>query len=361
MSCELFCCEIPELLQYLKNDSEDKMIRQLFSILDSMEPLDNYLAGYFEKVLEMLFRKLTAPVMRLLNTEGAALLAKFLGHIDNYSIMQLVQRLLLPHIPFSALAVEMSLQDPQSELEEGELSCNWSYQPGTCQLLCKRMLTPAENPDVAAHVSDLLITVLQLSPPDALFLTHMCEARCLLPLVTAAVGQHSMRVPDVTEALSPDASVSLACVSVLESLVSKLCEVVSAVDANGQEVAAEDVATAEAVIQQNTTELCRHLLPSLPVISEQLRELCRTAQEHTICIQDHRVVPRLGIRGLQLVKLLESLIRIDEEAVDTAVVQSGALKASIDLAFVYDMNSMLHLAMQRMVVLILDGGVQKKY
>ena len=360
MSCELFCCEIPEMLQYLKNDSEDRMIKRLFSILDSKDPLDNYLAGYFEKVLEMLFRKLTAPVMRLLNAEGAALLTKFLGHIDNYSVMQLVQRLLLPHIPFSAVAVEISLQDPPADHEEGELACNWSYQPVTSQLLCSRMLTPADNPDVAAHVSDLLITVLQLSPPDAIFLTHMCEASCLLPLVAAAVGPPSSQVPDVTEVLSPEASVSLACVSVLESLVSKLCEVVSAVDANGQEVPADDVAAAEAVIRQNTTELCRHLLPSLPAIAEQLRELCQSAPTHTIRMQDSRSVPRLGIRGLQLVKLLESLVRIDEQDADAAVVQSGALRASIDLAFVYDMNSMLHLAVQRMVVLILDGGVQKK-
>ena len=117
MSCELFCCEIPEMLHYLKNDSEDKIIKRLFSILDSKDPLDNYLAGYFEKVLEMLFRKLTAPVMRLLNTEGTALLTKFLGHIDNYSVMQLVQRLLLPHIPFSAVAMEISLQDPPADHE----------------------------------------------------------------------------------------------------------------------------------------------------------------------------------------------------------------------------------------------------
>ena len=368
MSCEIFCCEIPELLHYLAEDENDRLLHKLFTILDSSEPLDNYLAGYFEKILEMFFRRLTAPVMRLLNDESTSvqLLGKFLNHIDNYSVMQVVQRLLLPHIPFTMgstdtgpAAAAASSIEPQPSEERDFLSCGWSYLPATCHQLCQRMLQPAANPDVPAHVSDLLITVLQLSPPDALFLAHLCEPECVSALVTAAFVAGSEEVVGLTETPSPTAAISLAAISVLESLVSKLCEGMGTADANGEGANPEQLALSQAVVSSSTESLVSLLIPSLPLISSQLKGLGEQAAQHTIFIQDKRSVPRLGHRGLQLVKLLESLVRIDVPAVDAAVISSGALLACIDLMFVFEMNSLLHLAVQRIVVMIIEGGAAK--
>ena len=100
-SCEVFCCEVTNILETLVNGYEGKYFDRLFSILTLDSPLDHFLAGYFEKILAILFRRMTEPVMTYLNRGGMALLHKFLVHIDNYSVMQIVQRLMLPHIPFS--------------------------------------------------------------------------------------------------------------------------------------------------------------------------------------------------------------------------------------------------------------------
>jgi hypothetical protein len=360
MSCEIFCCEIPELLHFLSDDTEDKMLLRLFSILDSPDRLDNYLAGYFEKVLEMLFRRMTVQVMRLLNREGPALTAKFLDHIDNYSVMQVVQRLLLPHIPFAMAAADA---EPLSAQEKEQLTCHWSYAPDTCRMLCDRMLLPVANSDVPAHIADLLITVLQLSAPDADFLTNLCDSTCLSALVSAIVAPGSDAVIGVSDTPSPAVARSLASVSVLESLVSKLCEVVGPLDAAGLELPPEQVTEAEEIIQRNTARLVVHMVPVLSLVADQLRALTKTTSTDsgTMQMQDKREVPRLGHRALQLVKLLESLIRIDDARIDAVLISSKALDACIDLIFIYEMNSLLHLSVQRLLVLILEGGLLRRY
>ena len=78
MSCEVICCEIPKILQAIVEDYDEKFLAKLFSFLSREEKLDNYLAGYFEKILEMLFRRMTVTMMRYFNTRGLELLRLFL-------------------------------------------------------------------------------------------------------------------------------------------------------------------------------------------------------------------------------------------------------------------------------------------
>ena len=64
MSCEVICCEVPEILNLLVLDRDGFYLKKLLSFLDQTEPgLDNYLAGYFEKILEMLFRRMTGLLL----------------------------------------------------------------------------------------------------------------------------------------------------------------------------------------------------------------------------------------------------------------------------------------------------------
>lgn len=130
MSCEVLCCEVPELLKMLVE--EEDYLDKLFSFLSSDTILDHYLSGYFEKILEMLFRRMTVPMMKYLNVGGTDLLTKFLDHIDSYSIMQILQRLLLPHIAFSNSTELENI--PYEEIKEF-YQCNWTYLVETFKLL----------------------------------------------------------------------------------------------------------------------------------------------------------------------------------------------------------------------------------
>lgn len=210
MSCEVVCCEIPELLYNLVEENDGKHLDHLFSFLkidneDSnsrcqttvrpIRELNCYLAGYFEKILEMLFRKMTNKMMFYFNEHGVGLLTLFLQHISNYSIMQIIQRLMLPHLPFNNPQDVDTGFEIDSELHLGyDDHCHWSFLPQTCVLLLEYMLETS-HPDVPLHISDMLITILQLSPPETLLIKYLCEQESIERLLVNA----TMLIPSSRE------------------------------------------------------------------------------------------------------------------------------------------------------------------
>lgn len=354
MSCEVFCCEVAEIIHALVENQEGKHLKKLFSILDSDQPLDNHLAGYFEKILEMLFRRMTISVMSFLNTNGTPLFLRFLHHIDNYSITQIVQRLMLPHIPFSNIADF----DGISSEERSQYQCVWSFSNDTFSHLCSRMLT-LENSNIPFHISDLLITVLQLSPPDTVILTHLCDPKCFDMLLVSAFSNFT-ELTSVVDETNVKHSVSLASISVLESLVSRLCESVIPYDEAVNVLHLEENATVLQHIKENIDKVSTSMLTYLSQLAPQLRYYVDSFPCGMIKTQTKNSFPRLGHRCLQLVKLVESLIRISESSIDNILCETGVLKSVIELFFKFELNSLLHLSVQRIVLMILDSGETRR-
>lgn len=353
MACELFCCEIQKMLDVLVENQEGKLLGMLFSLLDNDAPLDHYLAGYFEKILEMLFRRMTVPVMSYLNRGGIPLLQKFLNHIENYSVMQIVQRVMLPHIPFSMDDVEE--MTPEDRLV---YQCNWSFQKDTCYLLCSRMLEGGSC-DIPPHISDLLITVLQLSPHDSLFLTHLCEPQCLDDILKFSFQDYAERT-SVTDAPSMESSLSLASIAVLESLVSRLCETMNPFEGGEEHDQLDDTRNTMALIGECVDKVSLALIEYVPKCAAQLsayseRDVCGTFEA-----QSKGTYRRLGQRGLQLVKLVEAIVRLANDHIDYALCTSGALRACLILMFDFKLNSLLHLSVQRIILILIDGGATER-
>ena len=373
ISCEIFCCEVSDILQTLVDSKDNKLLKQLFSLLDSELPLNPHLGGYFEKILEMLFRNMTIPVIPFVNQGGISLLRRFLNQIDNYSVMQIVQRLMLPHIPFLMTIDpnDMMMDDRQN------YQCNWSFIPEACDMLCDRMLD-LNHADVPSHVSDLLITVLQLSPPDASILFHLCNPDCLKNLFTAAFADQADHV-SVECSPSVEASVSLAALSVLESLVSRICEAIvppgiensyindeTNVSANStntsSDVVERDVIDREIDLQilsqlkDSITNICDALSPHLSTVHQQLQSYLINSPCGRVVTQTKSSLPRLGHRGLLMVKLIESIVRLGNPEIDKKLCDTGVLSSSVDLIFTFKFNSLLHLTVQRIVLMVVEGG-----
>ena len=252
-------------MHVLVESVDGKYLSELFAFLDQASPLDHYLAGYFEKVLEMLFRRMTVPVMSYLNLGGVDILRRFLKHMDNYSIMQIVQRLMLPHIPFS-MATDQESIPPN---ERASYQCNWSFLEETCQLLYCMMLE-IENSEVPAHISDLLITVLQLSPPEAVILSQLCQEVSLNALLASAIVDDA-DTASANDFLTPKASISLASISVLESLISRMCESAGPfLDDSSRDVAPEEVQILQH-IRDSIDKVCIGVQPYLIKIAAQLK------------------------------------------------------------------------------------------
>eukprot|EP00600_Ochromonadales_sp_CCMP1393_P004849 CAMPEP_0174967212 /NCGR_PEP_ID=MMETSP0004_2-20121128/7459_1 /TAXON_ID=420556 /ORGANISM="Ochromonas sp., Strain CCMP1393" /LENGTH=1048 /DNA_ID=CAMNT_0016216321 /DNA_START=14 /DNA_END=3160 /DNA_ORIENTATION=- len=408
MSCEVICCEVPEILKNLVEEYDGKYLDKLFSFLSTESRLNYYLAGYFEKILEMLFRRMTVPMMKYFNDAGTTLMSKFLDHMDNYSIMQIVQRLMLPHIPFSNLVdAEVELTEEEKSLQQ----CNWSFSDAAIQLLFDRMLLDGGDADVPLHISDLLITVLQLSPPETLVIKFLCEASCIRRLLDAAVtaagtGASASASNSSSEGEAADvmlvgdpysvaASISLAAISVLESLNSRLFESsipydqqpgssahldgdgaaaeeegiivigdATSADQGGGSGASDGIGMTNAadeeyliIVRQQISSICIELVPFIEKINTALRRYLSDDDPPCLAVrnQGKTLTGRLGHRGLQIVKLVESIVRLGDSSVDAVLCTSGTFKICLDLYFKFENNSFLHLSVQRIFITILES------
>jgi hypothetical protein len=382
MSCEIFCCEILGMLEILV---QTKHLNLLFSILDIETELDHYLAGYFEKVLEMLFRRMTVQLMTYLNNGGIPLLKSFLYHIYNYSIMQIVQRVLLPHIPFNDIE---NLSSAERLLHQ----CDWSYKKETCDLLCESMLSPRSS-DVPSHVSDMLITVLQLSPHESLFLMNIYNSDILNRLLETAFADDETAN---TASLFPEGisletknNIILASISILESLISRLCETVNPFEfsnpadtSSGNGAGEADSKTISNLQStENIERITRSLIRFIPMLTQSLVSYLHPVEElipthepippfdelsggdgsgKKLYSQTGKIYTKLSSKGLQLVRFVESLVRLANDEMDEALCLNGTLNVCLELMFSYELHSLLHLSVQRIVLILFEGGANEK-
>lgn len=352
MSTEVFCCEVPRLLEILVESNDSKYLNMLFSILDQPPPLNQYLAGYFEKTLEMLFRRMTVPMMSYLNSRGMELLHAFLNHIENYSIMQIFQRVMLPHIPFSVAGPE---QESMTEEELLAARCDWSFQPETCFLLCQKLISE-DNPNVPSHISDMLITVLQLSPPDARFLVSLCEPQCLSILLSASFREDA-EMNGINEQPSIGATISLAAIAVLESLLLRFCESLNVYNyaTNSKDISQDDALYIERFTYESIEKVATPLAEYIPTLERHLSVYLTQHPCGHFNAQNNTTYLRLGARGLQLVKFTEAIMRLAHDKLDEIVLSTRILNICVDLMFIYELNSLLHLSVQRIILVIVDN------
>lgn len=52
MSCEIICCEVPDILTTVANDADTDPLEKLFSMLELEGDIDAHRAGYLEKVIK---------------------------------------------------------------------------------------------------------------------------------------------------------------------------------------------------------------------------------------------------------------------------------------------------------------------
>lgn len=305
-------------------------------------------------------------MMQHFNSIGISLLSKFLVHIENYSIMQIVQRLMLPHIPFTANTEIENLTFEEKELHQ----CNWSFYSDHCRLLIETMLIsdPPPHPDVALHLSDLLITVLQLSPPETLIIKLLCEETCIQRLMDHACSLGG-DVSEVGDYFSPEASLSLACISVLESLISRLFEnsiPFQKISESGVEIpqSMSEIDPSEmeriSTAKERLDRICRLVAPYLKLVDANLRNFLDSNPCRPLRNQGRTSSQRIGHRGLQLVKLVESVMRIGNPAVDEQACSSGLVHTCLRLFCTFETNSLLHFSIHRMIISIIDSEASRR-
>ncbi|CAI5740167.1 unnamed protein product [Peronospora destructor] len=365
MSCEVICCDISSITDTLVTALDGKIVDALFEFLYELdELLDPRLAGYFEKIVMMLMVRKPQEMTTLLNKNSDKLLAGFAHHVANFSVAELLKRLLQPYqadymddcmdFPGMSMGFPPSNSCYGGEDDEGlsgsetptaskEKTLTWQSDPTVVDLLLTTLEDTKVDSDAHKHASEVLVDIIHCgtsaqqtdpaspasssAPVSFALLEHLETKEIAEKLVALAVPVHG--------AAGSSVSSMLGAISVLSALLSRAT--------NAQYSAADEVP------------------PVVACTVERLPQICAILQGDgvdagTIRNQRHQEVPRLGLRRLKMVGLIVLLMQSKYQKVDSALLEQHAIGICLDLFFKFELVNMLHADIESMVVGILESG-----
>jgi hypothetical protein len=445
VACEIICCEVPAILdtfvqsnvpssyttawsapsattplphpeQIVERNGEEveivelrptRILDRLFDVLFKTPrgALDDYRAGYFDKVLSVLFRTRPAEMTTFVNEGGfhgkLELMKSMMKHLYAHSVMQIVQRLLLPQRPRPQISEDEIDDDDdiqegllvegleQVGEEDGGIRCDWSQTGEALEMLLACLIHPqiadqndttvdssayAEHRlDLSLHASEVLITVIQNSMLSSETMLRLTSYESLEQLLLAATT-----VPEGTS-FSPHESLLTSSMSVLESLILQLGgygavgtmsllppaeESIESVPSDAK-VSPEDedsLMSPESNGMVGSNHLIADLsafLALLPRLLKGMSSLLRhpAAKGWTSMMQYSMTEPQqlLGTSRLRIIRVLEALVLLGDPEVDARLTQSDCLKVSLDLFWEFQWCSMLHQSVANMLVHVFEG------
>jgi len=391
LACEVICCEVNVLLDTLVEGrvppSEDTdegnepilLLDLLFSLLTNTKigDMDDRRAGYFDKVISVLMQRRPMAVTNYLNQGGSlgvsTIMNAFFNHMYSHSIMQVLQRLLMPQQPVAASQEGNEPNWNGEEIHEGDQSvqCTWSSSPEALELLLQRLVGCEYSMDVsgrmdredieearleaAQNASEVLLTVIQNSPLTSPTLLALTSDPILKRIIDSAVTLRE------EEEFSMHDSTLTCSMNVLESLVLQLGGY-GAVGTMGTEV--EEIGNAEnsednEPPQRQMAEpstLVNHLPRLLVQLSNLLRDPITSSWRSKMQFDETEPKKLLGTSRLRIVRLLESLVLLGNPQVDEILCESNCLATCLDLFWEFEWCSMLHQSVANLLVHVFEGA-----
>lgn len=444
MACEVICCEIKSIIDIIVDgtvplqpsesnaageDDADKtkqiqpslitdeargkpILDLLFSMLYNSESgeIDDYRAGYFEKVLSILFRYRPKEIAKYLDEGGGkgdvTLMSAFFKHLYSHSLMQIVQRLLLPQPPVPPKPEGEEGKDDTNECEDlftdtlegmemdplDSFRCNWCESEAAMKMVLECLIgeenskptTPivggddeeVRNLDMYQNASEVLITIIQNSPLTSSTMRTLTTDPNLGRLITVAT-----KVEQGSEFSRHDSRLTSA-MNVLESLILQLGgygsvgtmiyegeEGQSPYDfAMGEQMPDEQKSSSEdpgGTSQSATTASDKKLATAetlifhLPEMLASLSNLLmyEGAEDWKSPMQFSKTKPQsiLGSSRLRIVRLLESLVLLGNSKIDSLLCDSPCLEVCLDLFWKFQWCSMLHQSVANLLVHAFEG------
>jgi len=441
----------PSASKLLSDEARGRpMLDLLFSVLYDSESgeMDDYRAGYFEKVLSVLLKNRPNDIAEYLNDGGgkgnSTLMSVVFKHLYSYSLMQIVQHLLMPQPPPNPEADESK---DEAHNECGDLfgnafeaanaaesfRCNWSESQTALQMVVdcltadvrvdegknnsKTTNTTTTTPSTTEQIEDdenddddkqdeqeeeerklnlyrnsseVLITIIQNSPLTSRTMCALTTEPMLENLIRAAVhiedgSQFSRHDSRLTWAMNVLESLILqlggygsVCTMIYskeedaleqEALENTLGEILGDGDkaipeeSMGESQTSNNTTTGEqqALSSTNTIEnyatpetLIRHLPALLSSLSDLL---VYTGVEKWVSPTQFSKKPQhiLGASRLRIVRLLESLVLLGNNNVDSLLCESSCLEICLDLFWKFQWCSMMHQSVANLLVHVFEG------
>lgn len=422
MACEVICCEINSIIDILvdghvatkepvqghveENETavevttakSPSILDLLFSVLHETKPgeLDDYRAGYLDKILSVLFRKRPKAMSAYMNNGGISLIKAMMTHLYSHSIMQIVQRLLMPPPVTSFLAnnnnntngdYDEDEEDDEEDHFNSLFSCSWSELPESIDLLLDSLIVDDNNNNdddeqlqllKSQSASEVLITVIQNSPLTSVTLLTLTSEPVMRRIIRAACT-----LPKGQEEFSPHDSPLTCAINVLESLVLQLGGYGSVGTALEEEEEEEEEAAAEtaaSVVKSDDEQsielevkkilkmaqevatadsLIQHLPELLQALCGLLRHPSTETWQSPMQFAKSETQPLLGMSRLRIVRLLESLVLLGNPQVDALLCQSDCLEICLDLFWEFQWCSMLHQSVANLLVHVFEGANER--
>ena len=382
MACEVLCCEVSAVLNTLAEEKDGALLEQLFAVVTAQVPASHRLAGYFEKVLHVVFRSKSISVIGYLDAAGPDLFRAFVRQLHSHSVMQALRLLLLPAVQLGRDDGAAGFQiDNDEDDEDGPggrrkvLECSWHRDSTFVAQLVEIITsgggdhdtssssTVAAADDARAHAAELLNSIMDLAGAGSALRNALTNAATIEALAAAAVPP----LPAGQQSAGGDGSAGtmVAALSVLEVAVVQFCD---------EHAAMAAAASAAAEVQLGVDNLAALLDaagdagragPPPAVVAVLVTAVPRVAQHlaaggggsgETVADQRGGRVARLGLARLKLVNLVEALLRLRHPAVDEALADHGVPAKVLDLFFAHEWNSLLHQSAMAMVMLIVEGA-----
>lgn len=409
MSCEVLCCEITTIIDKLVNGHvtnehvsssnrsgrtdprPEPLLDLFFSLLYETPPgeLDDYRAGYFDKILSVLFRKCPQAMSTYINEGGGrgpvVLMEAMMKHLYSHSIMQIVQRLLLPQPSnFSKEDEEGDEDEDEDDSDNNEeddmgafFRCRWSESTEAVDMLLKSLIVPTTKPitelrlEEAQNASEVLITVIQNSPLTSANILSLTSNPVLEQIIQSA------SILREGEDFSPHDSSLTCAMNVLESLVLQLGGYGTVgtpiPEEDDQSLEMNELANGERTtpVPENEEKPPKRSLMAdadtlvllLPGLMERLSSLLRHPSTATWLspMQFSKQEPQklLGMSRLRIVRLLESLVLLGNSDVDKVLCESECLSICLDLFWEFQWCSMLHQSVANLLVHVFEGANER--
>lgn len=348
MACEVICSEVPKVLDLLV---EPELLDVLWSLVTSTHLLDDYRAGYFDKITNVLFRRKPDEISDYINGRlpGAKhsksqLLEALIRHLSSHSILQITQQLLMPPRPKPDETPEEEgdeiVAGDDDEVTDKQVRCEWTDQP---QILASLLDTTLSMDSTAAlNASEVITAVVQNSMLSSPIVLSLCSDETIQRLVDATIDASTFTRHESRNTIA---------MNVLENVILQLGgygSIGTMTLMDSEEETTDQIA--------DLTAILAHLHRLLDGFSDLLRH--ESTKEWKSPTQFSKDVPQplLGTSRLRIIRVVESLILLGDPSVDAIMVkQSRCLECCLDFFWEYEWCSMLHQSVANLLVHAFEG------
>uniref|UniRef100_A0A2P2M4R3 Serine/threonine-protein phosphatase 6 regulatory subunit 2 n=1 Tax=Rhizophora mucronata TaxID=61149 RepID=A0A2P2M4R3_RHIMU len=302
IACEIFTCEVDNILKTLVEDEE--LMNLLFSFLEPKHPHSMPLAGYFSKVVVCLLLRKTVPLMNYIKAHQE-ILNQLVDLIGITSIMEVLIRL------FGA--------DEHVYTNHMD-AMQWIEDTDVLQMILDKF-NSSDSPEVHANAAETLCAITQFAP-------HALAAKISSPNFIGRLFRHALEE-------SRPQSVLVNSLSVCISLLDPRRLTLGTYHTYSRQLSQGSPTTA----MQETEKTIEGMLESL---GDLLKLLDASPAEIVLLTTYGKLQPPLGKHRLKIVEFISVLLTVANETAVEELIRLGAIQRILDLFFEYPYNNFLH-------------------